>query len=390
MAGRVRPIRLGRGNAPLELELPIELDTPLLAVGAFLKNTVALASKRRAVISPHIGELESPRAVAVFGQVVDDLQALYGVQARGLACDAHPDFPNSRWARDHAAEHALPLTRVFHHEAHASALAGEFDRMNRDTLVFAWDGVGYGRDGEAWGGEVLHGRPGNWRRVASLKKFRLPGGDRATRQPWRTAQSIAWHAGFDWPDAPEADPLLRRAWETGLASPWTSAAGRLFDAAAALARLGLESSYEGQGPSRLEALARRGRPVDAPRVALAPDEAGLPRADWRDLMRWMGDPGIPAAARALGFHAALARWIAETVQHLQSTHHFNAVGLTGGVFQNALLAELAIDALTPTGTRLLIPERIPVNDAGIAYGQVIETSAACATTPSAPRVQASR
>ncbi|MFU8878160.1 MAG: carbamoyltransferase HypF, partial [Wenzhouxiangellaceae bacterium] len=164
VAGRVRPIRLGRGNAPLEMELPMglstKLDRPLLAVGAFLKNTVALAWKRRVVISPHIGELASPRAVEVFRQVVEDLQALYGVRAEALACDAHPDFPNSRWARDFGREHGLPLHRIHHHEAHASALAGEFNRLDRDTLVFAWDGVGYGRDGSLWGGEVLLGRPG--------------------------------------------------------------------------------------------------------------------------------------------------------------------------------------------------------------------------------------
>ncbi|MDT8448782.1 MAG: carbamoyltransferase HypF, partial [Wenzhouxiangellaceae bacterium] len=324
----------------------------------------------RVVISPHIGELDSPRAVAVFGQVVEDLQELYGIRAERLACDAHPDFPNSRWARDAG----LPLSRIHHHEAHASALAGEFARLDRDMLVFAWDGVGYGRGGELWGGETLHGRPGRWKRVASLRPFRLPGGDRVIRQPWRTAQSIAWHVGFDWPDAPAFDPLLRHAWETGLASPWTSAAGRLFDAASALLGLGRESSYEGQGPARLEALARAGKPGHVPVVALAPDDDSLLRADWSELMRWMSDGGIAPADRALGFHAALARLIADTAGRLRQTHEFNALGLTGGVFQNALLAELAVEALEQAGFRVLIPERLPVNDAGIAYGQVIEAT----------------
>ncbi|MDT8438918.1 MAG: carbamoyltransferase HypF [Wenzhouxiangellaceae bacterium] len=371
VAGRVRPIRLGRGNAPLELELPMALDRPLLAVGAFLKNCVALAWKRRVVISPHIGELDSPRAVAVFEQVVEDLQALYGVRAERLACDAHPDFPNSRWARDAG----LPLARVYHHEAHASALAGEFGLLDHDLLVFAWDGVGYGRDGQAWGGEVLHGRPGAWQRVAALKDFRLPGGDQVIHQPWRTAQSIAWQAGFDWADAPPVDPLLRHAWESGLASPWTSAAGRLFDAAAVLAGLGHTSSFEGQGPARLEALARQGSMCEPPRVGLKADAQDLLRLDWQELMRWMADGARPAAERALGFHQALAVAIAETAQVLRAQHEFIAVGLTGGVFQNALLAERAVDALQDAGFEVRIPERLPVNDAGIAYGQVIEAHA---------------
>ncbi len=378
IAGRMRPLRLGRGNAPLELELPLELDRPMLAVGAFLKNNVALAWKRRVVISPHIGELESPRAVEVFAQVVHDLQSLYGVHAARLACDAHPNFPNSRWARDFGREHGLPLKRVYHHEAHASALAGEFNRLESDTLVLTWDGVGYGRDGSLWGGETLVGRPGRWRRIASFRPFRLPGGDKAIRQPWRTARSLAWHAEFDWSDGPEPDPLLRHAWQQGLASPWTSAAGRLFDAAAVFAGLGHNSSFEGQGPARLEALALRGNPTDAksaPVPALIDDENGLPRADWSELMAFMADASFSPADHALGFHIALAGLIRASAERFAGGSGITHVGLTGGVFQNALLAELAIDELREAGFEPLLPEQVPVNDAGIACGQVIEAAA---------------
>ena len=370
-SARMRPLRLGRGNAPLELDLPNELDRPTLAVGAFLKNTVALGWKRRVVISPHIGELDSPRAVEVFHQVVEDLQALYGVRAECLACDAHPDFPNSRWARDHG----LPLTRIFHHEAHAAALAGEFDRLDEDTLVLAWDGVGYGRDGTLWGGETLYGRPGNWQQVASMKPFRLPGGDRVIRQPWRTALSLCWHAGFQWPGAPDTDPLLKRAWQSGLASPWTSAAGRLFDGAAALSGVVTEASFEGQGPAWLEALAEQGNPADAPVPVLAPDASGLPRADWGPLMVWMADASMAPADRAAGFHAAMAGLVGNIIDAIAARHEFRAVGLTGGVFQNALLSRLAIGEIRRRGLEPLLPAAIPVNDAGIAYGQVIEAAA---------------
>lgn len=371
-SGRMRPIRLGRGNAPLELELPIALEAPTLAVGAFLKNTVALGWKNRVIVSPHIGELDSPRAVEVFAQVAGDLQALYDVKAERLACDAHPDFPNSRWARDSG----LPLTRIYHHEAHASALAGEFRLVEDDILVFAWDGVGYGRDGTLWGGEILYGRPGSWRRVASLKPFRLPGGDKVIRQPWRTALSLAWHGGFAWADAPEADPLLQRAWSTGLASPWTSAAGRLFDGAAALAGVATEASFEGQGPGRLEALAARADSLAAPAPALNEDESGVLRADWAPLMAWMADPSLPQAGRAGGFHRAMGELIGAIVDTLSSTHRIRHVGLTGGVFQNALLSAIAIDQVERRGMKACLPGIVPVNDAGISYGQIIETAAA--------------
>ncbi len=370
IAGRVRPIRLGRGNAPLEIELPVTLREPLLTVGAFLKNTVTLAWKSRAIVSPHIGELESPRAVEVFRQVSADLQDLYGVRAQSLACDAHPDFPNSRWARDAG----LPLTRVFHHEAHASALAGEFGTLDRDLLVFAWDGVGYGRDGTLWGGETYYGRPGNWQRVASFRPFRLPGGDRVTRQPWRTALSLSWHAGFDWESAPDFDPLLQSAWDKGMASPESSAVGRLFDGAAALAGVAMEASYEGQGPTWLEALAAQGDDPGAPDLTLTEDEQGLLRADWSELMAWMADARIAVADRAAGFHAALARLIAAQIRELAKRYEFAEVGLTGGVFQNHLLAAQAARAIVSSGRTALIPERLPVNDAGISYGQVIEAA----------------
>ncbi|MEE4639988.1 MAG: carbamoyltransferase HypF [Wenzhouxiangella sp.] len=370
VAGCMRPIRLGRGNAPLEIELPVTLSRPLLAVGAFLKNTVTLAWKSRAIVSPHIGELDSLRTVEVFRQVSADLQELYGVRAEGLACDAHPDFPNSRWARDAG----LPLTRVFHHEAHASALAGEFGVLNRDMLVFAWDGVGYGRDQTLWGGETYFGRPGAWQRVASFRPFRLPGGDRVTRQPWRTALSLSWHAGFDWAGAPHVDPLLRTAWDKSMASPVSSAVGRLFDGASALAGVALEASYEGQGPTWLEAMATKGRDPGAPDLALVEDEQGLLRADWAALMAWMAEAGIPVTDRAAGFHASLARLISAQIGELARRFEFKEVGLTGGVFQNNLLATQAASAIESTGRVSLIPQCLPVNDAGISYGQVIEVA----------------
>ncbi len=371
IAGRVRPIRLGRGNAPLELELPLELDEPTLAVGAFLKNTVALAWKKRGVVSPHIGELDSPRAVEVFRQVTTDLQNLYGIQARQLVCDAHPDFPNSRHVRDSG----LPYRRVFHHEAHASAIAGEFGRVDEDMLVFAWDGVGYGRDGSLWGGETYFGRPGQWRRVASLKAFRLPGGDQVTRQPWRTALSLSWHAGFDWPGGPDFDPLLRRAWDTGLASPWTIAAGRLFDGAAALTGTALEASYEGQGPAWLEALSSNGNAHDAPPLELVMDEEGLIRADWSTLTAWLADQSIPAADRAAGFHQAMIDGLVAQAKRLAAEYEFTQVGLGGGVFQNAVLGAGVTSRLNDAGFQPCLPEIHPVNDALISYGQIIERAA---------------
>jgi len=191
--GSLRPMRLGRGCAPLELELPGHLPEPVLALGGQMKNTLALAWDDRLVISPHIGEMASARSLRVFEQVASDLQSLYGVKARRLLVDAHPAYTTHRWAR----AQGLPLTPCFHHHAHASALALD-NGFLEPCLVFAWDGVGYGEDGSLWGGEALLGQPGRWRRVASFRPFRLPGGELAARSPWRSAAGLCWEAGIEW------------------------------------------------------------------------------------------------------------------------------------------------------------------------------------------------
>ena len=156
--GRARPLRIGRGNAPLELRLPVELDRPVLAVGGHMKNTVCLAWGARAVVSPHIGDMGTARSLEVFEQLVADLQSLYGVRAEALICDRHPGYATTRWAQ----RQRLPCVEVQHHAAHAAALVGEQagDSAPGDWLVFTWDGVGYGSDGELWGGEAVHGAVG--------------------------------------------------------------------------------------------------------------------------------------------------------------------------------------------------------------------------------------
>lgn len=370
IAGRPRPLRLGRGCAPLEMQLPRALAEPVLAVGGHLKLTVCLAWDDRAVISPHIGDMGTPRSVAVFEQVAADLQHLYGVRAARIAHDAHPGYTTTRWAQ----AQTLPCTPVWHHHAHAAALAGEIDAnggSDADWLVFAWDGTGYGEDGTLWGGETLYGRPGAWRRVARLRPFHLPGGDKAGREPWRSAAALCWETGAPF-TAPHADgELLHQAWERGINAPQSSAAGRLFDAAASLTGTLQTGSFEGQGPMYLEALAA-GMDGTAVELPLTHTGDGLWQTDWAPLLGRLRDPARPVTQRAADFHASLARAIRAQAERLASEHAFARVGLTGGVFQNALLAELASAELRAAGFRVGLSERIPCNDAGISFGQVIE------------------
>ncbi len=368
IAQRPRLLRLGRGGAPLERQLPLRLAQPLLAVGGHTKNTVALAWEDRVVISPHIGDLDSPRSLAVFEQVVGDLQTLYRVKVSAVVCDAHPGYGSTRWAK----RTGLSLTTIYHHHAHASALAGEFPQA-RNWLTFTWDGAGYGEDGTLWGGEALLGRPGVWRRVARLRPFRLPGGERAARQPWRSAAALCWETGNTWDSCPEDTTLLFAAWQQHVNSPPTSAAGRLFDAAASLTGLLHRASYEGQGPMYLEVACTA--PAAAITLPLRRATGGLWECDWAPLVPYLTDAALPVAQRAAGFHASLAHSLHQQARMLRLEHRIDAVGLTGGVFQNRILTEHACALLQDDGFTVYLARDIPCNDAGISFGQIVEWQA---------------
>lgn len=362
-AKRPLPLRLGRGCAPLELTLPAAQPEPMLAVGAHMKNTIALSWDDRVVVSPHIGEMDTPRSLDVFEAAVEDLQNLYGIRAQAVVCDAHPGYTTTRWAR----RSGLAVHSVFHHHAHASALAGEHG-IDDNWVMFTWDGVGYGEDGSLWGGETLLGKPGSWRRVGTIRPFHLPGGDKAGREPWRSAASLCWETGRDWAGAP-AESLLHQAWRERLNCPKTSAVGRVFDAAAAMVMNVRAVSYEGQGPMMLEAVCDgKGEVTPLP---LRKTDEGLWQTDWEPLLAQLLDHDIAVAQRSADFHSSLAQGIVDQAERQRSEQGVTQVGLCGGVFQNRILARQATSLLESAGFTVALAEQIPCNDAGISYGQAV-------------------
>jgi len=369
IAGRMRPLRIGRGSAPRELELPWPQERPLLAVGGHMKGTVALSWEHRVVVSPHIGEMDSPRSLTVFEQVASDLQTLYGVHAERIVCDAHPGYTTHRWAQ---RESTLPVEQVWHHQAHASAVAAELDRPGR-WLIFAWDGVGLGEDQTLWGGEALLGAAGRWRRVASLRTFRLPGGERAGREPWRSAAALYWESDLRWPDCPDPDGIAEVAWRNRLNCPETSAAGRLFDAAAAIVCDLPVTSFEAQGPMILESLCHK--PARAIELPVAEDANGLLRSDWQPLLDVLSDTGLDRRTRAEIFHSSIATAILRQAVSVRERHAVDQVGLCGGVFQNRILTEQAVRLLRKEGFEVYLPEKLPCNDAALSFGQAAEMAA---------------
>jgi hydrogenase maturation protein HypF len=369
IAGVMRPLRLGRGTAPLELRVTPPFQVPTLAVGAQSKATVALGWGDRAIVSPHLGDTATPRGRALLARTVAELQSLYGIRAERVVHDAHPGFSSTRWA----AQCGLPATAVWHHHAHASAVAGEFSIM-APMLCFTWDGVGLGSDGSLWGGEALWGTPGRWKRLASLRPFRQPGGERAARQPWRSALALCWEAGIAWDEGERrGGALLRRAAEIGLNAPATTAVGRLFDAAAALVGACPVTSYEGEAAMRLEASCTT--PQAAVALPLERDAAGLWRTDWAPLVEMLTDEHQPVAVRAGRFHASLAQALCDQAVAIRAGTEVRDIGLSGGVFQNHRLTERAMELLVERGFDVHVPRRLPVNDAAISFGQLVDANA---------------
>jgi hydrogenase maturation protein HypF len=296
------------------------------------------------------------------------------VRARRWLCDAHPGYTTTRWVQARGE----PYTTVLHHHAHASALVAEHG-VTEPAIVFAWDGVGYGGDGTLWGGEAFAGRRGQWQRCASLRSFRLPGGDKAGRSPWRSAAALCWEAGVECP-VPIPDPIVRAAWERGINAPQSSAAGRVFDALSAIVLGVAETSFEGQGPMRFEACAETVERF--PELPVEPDADGVLRIDWAPLLELCSDGRLGRGQRAGAAHAALADAICRVALTERRRTGVAVAGLTGGVFQNRRLLELAAARLDSQGFRVLLPERIPCNDGGLSYGQVAEfLGAAAAAAP---------
>lgn len=372
--GKPLMLRRARGYVPL----PVALDTdtpPILAAGGHLKNTVAYADGRRVILSQHLGDLDTAESLERHRATAELLPRLFGRSPRSVVCDRHADYAATRWAESTG----LPLRRVPHHLAHALACMAEHG-LKPPVLAVTWDGLGLGEDGTLWGGEFLRMALNGHRRIASLLPLRLPGGERAIKDPRRSALSVL-HAlyGGETPDRlpttlksrlePGTLTLLLRLLQTGTQSPECSSAGRLFDAAASLLGLCRGISFEGQAAMALEAAAERGGEGDATIYPVPVIDGEPKRLDWRPLFRALLDDyaaGVPATALALRFHASLAAAVAA----IAATESIPTVVLAGGCFQNSLLLELCAERLRHAGLRVYWPEQIPPNDGGLALGQI--------------------
>jgi len=372
--GRVTPeglqlLRRARGFAPLPIDLGFEGPT-VLALGGHLKNTVALALGRQAILGSHVGDLASALSVEVHEQAVRDLVNFFQVTPDRIACDLHPDYASTRHAERLAAEWDVPLVRVQHHHAHVAACMAEH-QLEGPVLGLSWDGTGYGADGTVWGGEALVCDGADFRRAAHLRTFSLPGSDRAVREPRRSALGVlfeifgdqAGEMARDWFAEAELTPLLVLL-SRSLHSPRSSSMGRLFDAVATLCGLPARISFEGQAAMLLEFAAD---PEERDAYPLPLAEGGV--ADWEPLVRAvLSDRADDAPAGRISgrFHNALADLAVAVAQRSGQSR----VALSGGCFQNALLTERVRARLSQAGFRVYTHRQVPPGDGGIALGQL--------------------
>jgi hydrogenase maturation protein HypF len=376
--GRTRLQRRSRGFVPASVGLPVHCSRPVLAAGGELKNTIAMARDRDVFLSQHIGDLDNPEAFRFFESSVRHLGEILEIQPEVVAFDLHPEYLSTKWA----LQSGLPHFAVQHHHAHLAAVMAE-NGVTAPTIGIILDGTGYGTDGTIWGGEVLVGDLSRFERFAWLEPLPLPGGEIAIRHPWRLAVAAVYRAlgaeglGLPLPlfaDLPERDVrLVATMIDRNINSPLCSSAGRLFDAVSALCNLRTSVTYEAQAAIELEMVATG--PADDTYPVDLPTSSGPIRTD--PLIHEVVSDVVHGVSNGLissRFHTALAQSFAAAARAARDQTGIHVVGLSGGVFQNAILLGRLIDRLESDGFEVLTHTQVPTNDGGLSYGQAAVVS----------------
>lgn len=400
--GAVMPVRRARGYAPQPLPLPALNGAPscVLACGPQQKATIALTreganGEATCFVSQHIGDVENGGTFDAWNAARTRLEDLFDLAPAALACDVHPNYLSSQWAREQARKCNLPLVEVQHHHAHiasvmAEAIAAGQLTTDERVLGITFDGTGAGTDGTIWGGEFLVASLGGFERAAHLRTWALPGGAASVRDARRNAFALLSELGLlEHPGAArlldsldeQTRSVTATMIERGINSPRTSSMGRLFDAAAAILGICDKATYEGEPAIELEAAAWRA--LDNEIAHFPDDNAG----HFASGPSWLNGPhvldqkalfetllggteaGAPADRLALDFHVAVARSSARIASDICVHEGIDIVALSGGVFMNRLLLRLLTRELKDAGLAVLVPHTVPVNDGCIAYGQ---------------------
>lgn len=400
--GVVMPVRRARGYAPQPLPLPALVSAApcVLACGPQQKATIALTregtnGEATCFVSQHIGDVENGGTFDAWNAARTRLEDLFDLAPAALACDVHPSYLSSQWAREQARKCNLPLVEVQHHHAHIASVMAEAiaaGQLTTDARVLgiAFDGTGAGTDGTIWGGEFLVASLGGFERAAHLRTWALPGGAASVRDARRNAFALLSELGLlEHPGAArlldsldeQTRSVTATMIERGINSPRTSSMGRLFDAAAAILGICDKATYEGEPVIEFEAAAWRALSSESacPTGNMAsfsvtessrPDDCHVlnSRPLFEALLEGIRT-GVPAGKLALDFHVTIARASARIASEICVREGIDTVVLSGGVFMNRLLLQFLTRELKSAGLTVLVPHTVPVNDGCIAYGQ---------------------
>jgi hydrogenase maturation protein HypF len=374
---RVYPIRRSRGLAPAPIYVTPPFKVPVMGAGAQLKHTFCLGKDDRAIVSQHIGDLQSYEAMIAFDDARTHFTELFGVAPEVLGHDLHPDYLSTKWATTQTSSRVVA---VQHHHAHIASCLADNGRSDR-VLGLALDGTGAGDDGTLWGCELLVCDLAGYERESHLRYVPVPGGEAAIKEPWRMAAvyldrifgpgAIDLDLDLVHTTGPSWGPILKMAAQN-INSPQASSAGRLFDAVAALCCERYSVTYEGQAAAALEQIADA-QVTDAYPCALRSNEIQgdeLVAAVVEDLLA-MAPPAVVAAR----FHNGLAAVLADAASAARDRHGLSTVALSGGTFQNVLLVTRTRLELRQRGFEVLVHRQVPPNDGGISLGQAVVANA---------------
>jgi len=380
----VIPVRRARGYVPRSVRVKMS-GPPILAVGGNHKNTFCLLRDGEAILSQHIGDLDTAEVLEYFGRAVRHFEKLFEVTPEVVAHDLHPGYLSTQWAKSLEGVRLVP---VQHHHAHVVSVMAEAG-LEGPVVGVSYDGTGYGADGTAWGGEVLKCDRGSYTREGHLRPVPLPGGEAAIARPARMALSHLMDAFGPEEGAKRARRLLptlteaetrvvARQIERGINSPMCSSAGRLFDAVGALLGATPEATYEGQPAMELEAMASQYRAGDTPprRPRLLPYRYDIENSviDTRLVMRGIIadlERGVDHAEIAARFHETVAAFTVDLCRRLGEHYGLSEVALSGGVMQNARLLRRLLEGMREVGLTPHVHREVPPNDGGMSLGQAV-------------------
>ena len=354
----------------------------VFAAGPEQKSTLCFLSGSRAYVSQHLGDLETAGAWQAWDEARQRYGRLFGLEPTALACDMHPEYLSSKWARAAAQDSGLPLFEVQHHHAHVAAVMGE-NAVDEPIIGIVMDGTGYGTDGTIWGCEIMAATRASFERCWHLPSFVLPGGAAAVRDPRRVAFALLHAAGLqDEPrfaaflEALSGRALLEQMIAKNINCPVASSAGRLFDGMAALMGLVGQAGYDGEAACLLEARAVQELMADDAVLAACRSTLPVPHmADDAALLRWLLVADDDAPPTASGLHARLAAVIIGKCREVSRQSGITKVALGGGCMANRLLLGLLEQGLADAGLDVYKNRELPPNDGCIAYGQAVVAAA---------------